>query len=102
MMKRKDDIVTTLTGGVAMLFLKNKVTWIKGNAKLIAHNHIEIKIFGEQENTEEITAEHIIIATGSVPAQLDVAPFDGEDIVDSTAALAFDSVPKRLGVIGVR
>ena len=40
MMKRKDDIVTTLTGGVAMLFLKNKVTWIKGNAKLIAHNHI--------------------------------------------------------------
>jgi dihydrolipoamide dehydrogenase len=47
-----------------------------------------------------IVAENIILATGSVPVDIPVAPVDGNTIVDSTGALAFEEAPKRLGVIG--
>jgi len=100
MMARKDAIVKSLTGGVAMLFLKNKVTWIKGYARLIAHNHVEIHAHKNTKETQELKAKHVIIATGSLPAQLESIAFDGDSIVDSTAALSFEDVPKRLAVIG--
>src|SRR5690606_40666239 len=45
-------------------------------------------------------AKHVILAAGSQPVELKVAPFDGEKIVDSWKALEFNEVPKRLGVIG--
>src|SRR5205814_10332037 len=47
-----------------------------------------------------IAANHVVLATGSTPIELAVAKFDGKRIVDSTGALAFTHVPKRLGVIG--
>jgi dihydrolipoamide dehydrogenase len=49
---------------------------------------------------QELTAKHIVLASGSVPTELKSLPFDGQQIVDSWAALEFDAVPKRLGVIG--
>jgi dihydrolipoamide dehydrogenase len=60
---------------------------------------VRVTEHGQQEG-REYQAGNIIIATGSSPVALDAAPFDGEKIVDSTAALAFDAVPKRLAVIG--
>ncbi|WP_455218493.1 FAD-dependent oxidoreductase, partial [Kaarinaea lacus] len=100
MMKRKDEIVSKLTAGVSTLFIKNKVEWIKGTAKLLSNNTVEVSLIGDKEEILQLVASHIVIATGSEPAQLEMAPTDGELIVDSTGALAFDKIPERLGVIG--
>ena len=100
MMKRKESIVNKLTAGVSTLFIKNKVDWIKGTAKLLSNNTVEVSLSGAEDDKNQLVASHIIIATGSESAQLEMAPTDGELIVDSTGALAFDEVPERLGVIG--
>ncbi len=100
MMERKNNIVKNLTSGIAMLFLKNKVTWIKGHGKLIAHNHVEVQSHKAMAKTQELKAKHVIVATGSVPSKLESIAFDGESIVDSTAALSFTEIPKRLAIIG--
>jgi dihydrolipoamide dehydrogenase len=100
MMERKNHIVASLTGGVSMLFAKNKVTWIKGHAKLLSNSIVEVEDNKQSGEKSQLNAGHIIIATGSKPAGLKLAPFDGERIVDSTGALSFEEVPKRLGIIG--
>ena len=100
MMKRKDSIVNKLTAGVSTLFIKNKVEWIKGTARLLSNNTVEVSLNGNDEEKTKLVASHIIVATGSEPAQLEIAPTDGKLIVDSTGALDFDEVPERLGVIG--
>ena len=103
MMTRKDEIVKSLTGGVAALFMKNKVTWLQGHGKLLPDQQIEFtphKKANNETKSETLEAEHIIIATGSVPAIVDSLPLEGNRIVDSTGALSFDEVPKSLAVIG--
>jgi len=100
MMQRKQTIVNKLTAGVATLFIKNKVEWIKGSAKLLSNNTVEITAVDGNEQKAQLTAPHIIIATGSKPERLKLAPHDGKLVVDSTDALSFDQVPKRLGVVG--
>ena len=98
MQARKAKIVKTLTQGIATLFKKNKVTSLEGIARLMADKQVEITAYDGSKQT--FTADNIIIATGSVPTQIPVALIDNELIVDSTGALAFENVPKRLGVIG--
>jgi len=98
MQARKAKIVKTLTQGIASLFKKNKVTSLEGIARLMADKQVEITAY--DGNKQTFTADNIIIATGSVPTQIPVAPIDNELIVDSTGALDFDGAPKRLGVIG--
>jgi dihydrolipoamide dehydrogenase len=97
MMARKTKVVKTLTGGIAMLFVKHKVTWLKGHGVLAGENRVRVSTAGEAE--KEFETDHIIIATGSSPVMPKSIPSD-EKIVDSTGALAFESVPKRLAVIG--
>ncbi|HEX6829227.1 MAG TPA: dihydrolipoyl dehydrogenase [Burkholderiales bacterium] len=100
MVARKDKIVDSLTGGIAMLFKKNKVTPLHGRGTLVSAGatcRIEVRDNGK---TETIEARHVIIATGSVPRQLPFAPTDNERILDNAGALALTEVPKRLGVIG--
>jgi len=99
MQQRKQQVVKTLTGGIALLFAKHKVTHIKGHGCLLAERRVRV-IAADGGEAQEFSAEHFIVATGSSPVELEQAPFDGERIVDSTGALAFDAVPKRLGVIG--
>lgn len=99
MQKRKEKIVQTLTLGIAALFKKNGVTWVQGRGAL-AGNQSVIVSNGEGEETARLAGTHLIIATGSVPARIPTAPVDQKNIVDSTGALAFGSVPARLGVIG--
>ena len=102
MQQRKRQVVQTLTGGIAMLFVKHRVTHLKGRGTLLADRRVRVagRDGGNSQDGEEFSAEHIIIATGSSPVALAEAPFDGERIVDSTGALDFDAVPKRLGIIG--
>jgi dihydrolipoamide dehydrogenase len=98
MVARKDKIVRQFTGGIAGLFKKNGVTWLQGSARLAGDGKVEVT--GGDGATQAVAAEHIIIATGSRPTPLSVAPVDGERIVDSAGALDFTEVPARLGIIG--
>jgi dihydrolipoamide dehydrogenase len=98
MQTRKGKIITMLTTGIGSLFKKNKVTHLFGTAHLAGEKQVEIT--AQDGNKQTLTADNIIIATGSVPVQIPIAPIDDHLIVNSTGALAFDNVPKRLGVIG--
>ncbi len=103
MIARKDKIVAAFTGGIAMLFRKNKITAIHGRGTLRKRDsdaeawQIEVK---NGDKTEIVEAKNIIIATGSTPRQLSFAPVDNERILDNVGALALSETPKRLGVIG--
>jgi dihydrolipoamide dehydrogenase len=98
MLKRKDTISRSLTSGIKALFSSNKVTGLFGTGRLLGNGQVEFK--DHEGKTQALGAKHIIIATGSEPVNLKVAPFDGKLIVDSWGALEFSEVPKRLGVIG--
>jgi len=101
MVARKAKIVKILTQGISSLFKKNKVDWLRGQAKLL--NNKEVEISPQHETHDEKTiveASHIIIATGSVPTRIPPASVDDKLIVDSTGALKFNEVPRRLGVVG--
>lgn len=98
MIARKDQIVKNLTLGVATLFKANGVKPLEGFGRLLAGKKIEYT--NHSGAVEVIEADNIIIATGSVPVNIPPAPLHDDVIVDSTGALEFTSVPKRLGVIG--
>lgn len=97
MMGRKRDIVEALTGGIRMLFDKNGVTAVQGRGRLGGDR--TVKVDGP-DGEQELTAEHVLIATGSKPAGLKGVEVDGDRIGDSTTALSWEEVPERLVVIG--
>jgi dihydrolipoamide dehydrogenase len=98
MLKRKDTVSRALTSGIKTLFSSNKVTGLFGTGKLLGKGQVEAT--GHDGKKQVLTGKAIIIATGSEPVNLKVAPFDGKQIVDSWGALEFPEVPGRLGVIG--
>ena len=98
MMARKDKIVSQLTGGVSGLLKASGVSVITGSALLLAGRQVEVTDASGKKSTH--TADNIILAAGSEPAAIPSAPIDGDRVVDSTGALRFQAVPKRLGVIG--
>ena len=98
MIGRKDKIVGQLTGGISMLFKANKVTSFSGHGKLLAGKQVEVTAADGSKTL--LSGSNIILASGSVPIQIPSLPFDGQFIVDNVGALDFDTVPKRLGVIG--
>nr|VFJ59174.1 MAG: dihydrolipoamide dehydrogenase [Candidatus Kentron sp. FW] len=98
MQARKDKVVTILTAGIKGLFKKNKITWLAGEGAFLSRNQVEVTDRNGDKSILE--APDIIIATGSVPTRLPIAPVDDRYIVDSTGALNFQTVPKRLGIIG--
>ena len=98
MVERKNTIIKNLTGGVAGLFKANGVTLLEGHGKLLAGKKVEVT--GQDGKVEVIEAENVILASGSRPVEIPPAPVDQDVIVDSTGALEFQAVPKKLGVIG--
>ena len=98
MQSRKEKIVKQLTRGIEALFKSNSVTGVRGHGRLLGGGRVEVT--DPDGNVTELSADHVVIATGSTPVELPVAPFDGEHIVDSWGALEFESVPERLGVVG--
>jgi dihydrolipoamide dehydrogenase len=98
MQQRKDKVVRTMTGGVRALMKTNKVTTFEGLGTITAPGKVLVK--GSDGNTQEIETKNIIIATGSLPAELPFAKFDGKTIVSSTEALTFTEPPKKFLVIG--
>jgi len=98
MIQRKAKVVKQLTGGIKGLFTANKVDGLAGVGKVTGTNTVTLTTHDGKEET--LQARHIVIACGSVPIEIPPTPVDQETIVDSTGALEFQEVPKRLGVIG--
>jgi dihydrolipoamide dehydrogenase len=98
MLKRKEQIVGQLTGGIGGLFKHNGVTVIAGRGKVLAGANVEVT--APDGEVSVVEAGSVIIAAGSEPMTIPPAPVDNEYIVDSTGALEFTEVPGRLGVIG--
>ncbi|CAI8170398.1 MAG: Dihydrolipoyl dehydrogenase [Cellvibrionales bacterium UBA7375] len=98
MLDRKNEIINQLTGGIAGLFKANGVTSLYGTGKLLAGKKVEFT--SNDGEVSVLDADNVILASGSLPIAIPVAPVDGELILDSTGALEIDAVPARLGVIG--
>ncbi len=94
MMKRKEGVVKALTGGIAALLKKNKITGFNTRGRLGSKGTVVL------DSGETLTAKHIIVATGTRSADLPGVEIDGKNIVTSTEALEFKTVPKHLVVIG--
>lgn len=99
LLARKDKVVDNLTGGVAQLLKGNGIEWLQGTGKLLAGKKVEFTPL-EGGDVQVLEPKFVILATGSVPVNIPVAKVDEDLIVDSTGALEFQEVPKRLGVIG--
>ncbi|HWE06459.1 MAG TPA: dihydrolipoyl dehydrogenase, partial [Rhizomicrobium sp.] len=98
MMAHKTRVVGELTRGVEFLFRKYKSEGIVGEARIAAPGKVDVKL--RDGNTRTLAVKHIVIATGSDVAPLQGITIDEKRIVSSTGALALDSVPKRLVVVG--
>lgn len=98
LMQRKDNVVNGLTQGIAGLFKKNRVSHLHGSGELASANTITVTAADGQRST--VQADAILLATGSIPASLPGLDFDGQTIVSSDQAIAFDRVPEHLIVIG--
>ncbi|MGU9950964.1 MAG: dihydrolipoyl dehydrogenase [Gammaproteobacteria bacterium WSBS_2016_MAG_OTU1] len=100
MQKRKEKVVNALVTGIDGLFKKNKITALSGAASISSVGDVcEVQI-DDGGKKSVVRAKNLIIATGSVPRDIPPAPLDGKNVVDNEGALSFDSVPKKLGVIG--
>ena len=98
MMKQKEKAVTTLTGGINHLFRNHKITHIQGKGQLGKDRQIIIQS-GNQDRPS-LRADHIVIATGSVPVALDGVHIDEKRICTSEGILSLPEVPQHLIVIG--
>jgi len=94
----KGEVVSKLTGGVKILLKANGCDYRTGVARLTSRNTVELTAADGGKTT--IQADNIVVATGSRPIEIPGFKFDGNRIVDSTGALAFDTVPERFVVIG--
>jgi dihydrolipoamide dehydrogenase len=98
MLRRKDEVVKSLTDGIAFLFKKNRIKPLPGRGRLAGAGKVAVE--GQDGTITQVEAKHILLATGSEPIELKPLPFDGKQIVSSTEALCFDKVPAHLIVIG--
>ncbi len=98
MLKRKNEVVKSLTDGVRYLFRKHKIEAILGAGRLTSPATVQVAV--SEGAPIELEAGHILLATGSEPMPLPFLPFDGKAIVNSTNALCFEKVPDHLVVVG--
>ena len=97
----KNQVIAQMTRGLGQLSKQRKITYIQGRARLLGPTKIEIDQIDRAEGDQAtLTAEHIILATGSRPITLPGQPLDSPRIMDSTAALALEDIPETLLVVG--
>ncbi|MFL6195398.1 MAG: dihydrolipoyl dehydrogenase [Thermoanaerobaculia bacterium] len=94
---RKQKVVDSNSKGVEFLFKKNKVTGIHGTGRVTGPHEVEVE---GPDGKVTYGAKNIMIATGSVPRDIPIAPTDGERIVNSDHILELKQVPKSLVVLG--
>lgn len=95
--KRKDEVVNKLVSGVDQLLKGNNVEVINGKASFKSSKVVRVET---KSGTEEITAENIIIATGSSTALVPVPGIHLDGVISSDEILNFEEVPKSLVVLG--
>lgn len=98
---KKDKVISNLTGGLASLAKRRNVTVIHARGSFI--NSTTLKLEGDHESIPEggqLTFDHCILATGSVPAMPPAFRIDSDRVLDSTGALALQDVPESLLVVG--
>ncbi len=103
MLKKKDDVVAKLTGGVAQLAKARKITVVTGTASFVSASEIAVASRppgATSDTVARLTAKNIVIATGSAPVELPFLKFDGKTVVSSDHAIALPAVPKKLVVVG--
>ncbi|WP_262179565.1 dihydrolipoyl dehydrogenase [Haloarcula laminariae] len=96
----KDGVVTRLTRGVESLCKSAGVTLVEGTAEFVDEGTVRVAHGGEDRDPEPIAFEHAIVATGSRPIEVPGFAFDGERILSSREALALETVPDELLVVG--
>jgi len=96
----KDGVVDRLTGGVEKLCKANGVTLMEGHARFAGERTVRISHDGEGQGSETVEFEHAIVATGSRPIEIPNFPFSAEPVLDSREALALESVPDSLVIVG--
>jgi dihydrolipoamide dehydrogenase len=94
---RKDKIVKGLTGGIELLFKKNKIEWIKGSGRLAGNNTVEIT---EGQKQTLVARKEIIVATGSQPRSVPGIEIDKKRIITSDEAINLRAVPKSIVILG--
>lgn len=98
MLSRKEQVVSTLVGGVTGLLKSNGVDVYAGTGQLISAGKIRVK--GKDGTVSKLAADHIILATGSKPAVPPFLKVDGKIVQTTDEALASDNVPVRLVIVG--
>jgi dihydrolipoamide dehydrogenase len=94
---RKDKIVKGLTGGIELLFKKNKIDWIKGSGRLAGKGNVEITE-GQQQTLA--ARKEIIVATGSTPRSVPGIEIDRKRIITSDEAISIKEIPKSIAILG--
>jgi dihydrolipoamide dehydrogenase len=94
---RKDKIVKGLTGGVELLFRKNKIDWIKGSGRLAGKGKVEIT---DGQKQTLIANKEIIVATGSQPRSVPGVEIDRRKIITSDEAIGLKEIPKSIVILG--
>ncbi|HSX12774.1 MAG TPA: FAD-dependent oxidoreductase, partial [Rhabdochlamydiaceae bacterium] len=93
---RKDKVVASIRKNLEGLILSNKIVILHGAAEFLSPTEIKIK----GEPGEIITAENVIIATGSEPLDIPAFPCDHKQVFNSTSILELTTLPKKLAIIG--
>jgi dihydrolipoamide dehydrogenase len=102
MMKRKEDIITRLTRGIASLFKKNQISLITGSGRLTkpsAEGPLKV-IATTAEGEQTLQGKRVLLATGSVAIDIPGLIQDGERVGQARDALEYAAVPEHLVVIG--
>jgi dihydrolipoamide dehydrogenase len=92
--KYKERVVSKLCKGIELLFKQHGVDLVSGQGRLTAPNRVSVDGVGE------LTAKHIVLCTGSVPADLPFLKADGERVINSDHALELSTVPPRMLIVG--
>lgn len=91
--QRKNEVVSSLRGGLEFLIKSNKIDLLKGEAEIISQNQVKV-------DGQVLEAKYILIATGSRPMELPKIKFDGNTVISSTDALSLSEMPKKALIIG--
>ena len=94
---RKDKIVKGLTGGIELLFKKNKIDWIKGSGRLAGKGKVEIT---DGQKQTLVANKEIIVATGSQPRSVPGVEIDRKKIITSDEAIGLKEIPKSIVILG--
>jgi dihydrolipoamide dehydrogenase len=96
---RKDKMITGLTGGIEMLFKKNKIDWIRGTARLTGGKGVEVTLHDGAKQSLS-AAREIVLATGSAPRSVPGVDVDRKRIIFSDEAIHLAEVPASIAIMG--